>query len=221
MKIGLALLVASATATVYFQEKFGDDWESRWVKSEWKDSAEIGEWKHTAGKYYADENDKGIQTSQDARFYGISAKMDKVFDNKGKQLVVQYTVKHDQDLDCGGAVAIDRAGRRAQLDALAEQPGRVRGAHLLVVPLDVAPAQIVRHEEDQVRLGRGRLGRGEAVGGCHDGGGSEYQPGRKPPLGVHAKVSVPRQSRGRVGRDHSRAGEVRHRCRRSPTPCRG
>jgi len=103
MKLAIALLVVSASATVYFKESFGDDWESRWQKSEWKDSAEIGEWKHTAGKYYSDENDKGIQTSQDARFYGISAKMDQVLNNKGKTLVLQYTVKHDQDLDCGGA----------------------------------------------------------------------------------------------------------------------
>ena len=82
MKLALALLVASASATVYFKESFGDDWESRWTKSAWKDAKEIGEWKHTAGKYYADAADKGIQTGQDARFYGISAKMDSVFNNK-------------------------------------------------------------------------------------------------------------------------------------------
>merc|ERR1712023_614960 len=45
----------------------------------------------------------GIQTSQDARFYGISAKMDSPFTNKDKELVVQMSVKHEQDLDCGGA----------------------------------------------------------------------------------------------------------------------
>ena len=43
----------------------------------------------------------GIQTSQDARFYGLSAKFDK-FSNEGKTLVVQFTVKHEQDIDCGG-----------------------------------------------------------------------------------------------------------------------
>jgi len=103
MKLAVALLVASASATVYFKESFGDDWESRWTKSAWKDAKEIGEWKHTAGKYHSDAADKGIQTGQDARFYGISAKMDSVFNNKGKTLVLQYSVKHDQDIDCGGA----------------------------------------------------------------------------------------------------------------------
>ena len=44
----------------------------------------------------------GIQTSQDARFYAVSAKLDKSFSNKGKPLVLQFTVKHEQSIDCGG-----------------------------------------------------------------------------------------------------------------------
>ena len=44
----------------------------------------------------------GIKTSQDAKFYGISAKFDKPFSNKGKTLVIQFTVKHEQKIDCGG-----------------------------------------------------------------------------------------------------------------------
>ena len=43
----------------------------------------------------------GLQTSQDARFYGISAAFDK-FSNEGKPLVIQFTVKHEQKIDCGG-----------------------------------------------------------------------------------------------------------------------
>ena len=46
----------------------------------------------------------GLQTSQDARFYGISAKFDK-FSNEGKDLVLQFTVKHEQNIDCGGGYA--------------------------------------------------------------------------------------------------------------------
>ena len=63
----------------------------------------MGAWKWTAGEFNADSTDKGIQTSEDARFYGLSAKMDAPFTNKDKELVVQMTVKHEQDLDCGGA----------------------------------------------------------------------------------------------------------------------
>ena len=43
----------------------------------------------------------GIQTSQDARFYGLSAKFDE-FSNEGKTLVIQFSVKHEQKIDCGG-----------------------------------------------------------------------------------------------------------------------
>jgi calreticulin len=64
----------------------------------------MGTWKHTAGEWYSDENDKGIQTSVDARFYGISAPLDKPFvSTDGKPLVIQYSVKHEQNIDCGGA----------------------------------------------------------------------------------------------------------------------
>jgi calreticulin len=44
-----------------------------------------------------------VQTSEDARFYGMTAKLDENFTNEGKQLVLQFSVKHEQDLDCGGA----------------------------------------------------------------------------------------------------------------------
>lgn len=47
----------------------------------------------------------GIQTSEDARFYAISSKFDKPFSNDGKTLVLQFTVKHEQNIDCGGGYA--------------------------------------------------------------------------------------------------------------------
>ena len=43
----------------------------------------------------------GIKTAQNARFYGLSAKFDK-FSNEGKTLYVQFSVKHEQSIDCGG-----------------------------------------------------------------------------------------------------------------------
>jgi len=56
----------------------------------------------TAGKFYNDaENDKGLQTSQDARFYAVSRKFTP-FSNKDKPLVLQFSVKHEQNIDCGG-----------------------------------------------------------------------------------------------------------------------
>lgn len=73
-----------------------------WVESTFK-GAEAGKWKWTAGKFYNDaEKDKGIQTSQDAKFYGLTKMFDKPFSNKDKPLVIQFTVKHEQSIDCGG-----------------------------------------------------------------------------------------------------------------------
>jgi len=92
--------IAFADPTVYFQEDFSDGWEDRWVVS--KHKSDLGKFVRTAGKFYGDaEKDQGIQTSQDARFYGLSAKFDK-FSNEGKDLVIQFTVKHEQNIDCGG-----------------------------------------------------------------------------------------------------------------------
>jgi calreticulin len=94
-------LVAASIAEVYFTEDFNDGWESRWVKSTHKGS-EAGDFDAVSGKYYADANDKGLHTKQDARFYQISAKIPKSFSNKGKDLVFQFSVKHEQNIDCGG-----------------------------------------------------------------------------------------------------------------------
>jgi calreticulin len=100
MKLSSCLIVAlclgAAFGEVYFEESFGDGWESRWVQAE---KEGLGEFKASAGKY---GDDVGLQTSQDAKFYGISAAIPE-FSNKDKTLIVQYSVKHEQNIDCGGA----------------------------------------------------------------------------------------------------------------------
>merc|ERR1719158_2307521 len=101
--IALAIVAFAgyATAEVYLEEDFSGDWESRWVQSKAKDG--LGVMKVSAGKYYGDEEAaKGLQTSQDAKFYAIST-TNKEFSNDGKTLVIQFSVKHEQDIDCGGA----------------------------------------------------------------------------------------------------------------------
>jgi len=100
----LACLVASSAAEVYFKETFDDSWAERWKKSTWKESeGAAGEFSLTAGKWYGDaEADKGIQTGPSSKFFATYAEMTKSFDNTGKDLVLQYSVKHEQELDCGG-----------------------------------------------------------------------------------------------------------------------
>lgn len=94
------LFVSTVSATVHFKETFGSDWESRWVHSTHK--SDYGNWKHTAGPFFGDaEEDKGIQTAVDAKFYATGAKFPK-FSNAGKDLVVQFQVRFPQKIDCGG-----------------------------------------------------------------------------------------------------------------------
>nr|3RG0_A Chain A, Calreticulin [Mus musculus] len=92
----------SMDPAIYFKEQFldGDAWTNRWVES--KHKSDFGKFVLSSGKFYGDlEKDKGLQTSQDARFYALSAKFEP-FSNKGQTLVVQFTVKHEQNIDCGG-----------------------------------------------------------------------------------------------------------------------
>ncbi|KAL4202440.1 hypothetical protein AMTRI_Chr02g221060 [Amborella trichopoda] len=100
--LSFLLLIQNSLAKVLFEEKFDDGWEKRWVVSDWKkDENMSGQWIHTSGKWTGDPNDKGIQTSEDYRFFAISAEFP-VFSNKDKTLVFQFSVKHEQKLDCGG-----------------------------------------------------------------------------------------------------------------------
>ncbi|XP_029768135.1 calreticulin-3 [Terrapene carolina triunguis] len=104
--LALALLfwaaLSAARAVVYFREQFMDGvkWQDRWMNSQYK--SDYGKFRLTAGKFYGDAvRDKGLQTSENSKFYAISSRF-KPFSNKGKSLVIQYTVKHEQKIDCGG-----------------------------------------------------------------------------------------------------------------------
>jgi len=101
----LIFLVGSVLCdpTIHFKEEFLDEsFTNRWIESTFKGSDQ-GKFKWTSGKFYGDfTKDKGIQTSEDAKFYGITAKLDKPFSNEDKTLVIQFTVKHEQTIDCGG-----------------------------------------------------------------------------------------------------------------------
>jgi len=101
---GLFLLlstVALVFGKTYFKETFDDSYTSRWVVSNWK-AGEQGKWGHSAGEWYGDaEADKGLQTTQDAKFYDISTKFSS-FSNEGKDLVIQFQVRFPQKIDCGG-----------------------------------------------------------------------------------------------------------------------
>merc|ERR1711892_502351 len=90
MKLFNSLALASlATAEVYFKEDFSaDNWEARWLQSKHKD--DFGAFVLESGKW---NEMKGLKTSTDAKFYASSAGFP-AFTNKGKDLVVQFTVQH-------------------------------------------------------------------------------------------------------------------------------
>jgi len=97
----LVWLIPSFALGHYFLETFDDGWEKRWVTSKWKDNL-MGSFKHTTGKDSVDEKaNKGILTLEDSKFFGISANFDE-FSNKDKTLVIQYQLKYEKAIDCGG-----------------------------------------------------------------------------------------------------------------------
>ncbi|KAJ5169764.1 uncharacterized protein N7500_002547 [Penicillium coprophilum] len=94
-----------------FLEQFTDDWESRWKPSHAKkdDKSEeewayVGEWAvEEPSVFKGIDGDKGLVVKNVAAHHAISAKFPKKIDNKGKTLVVQYEVKPQNSLVCGGA----------------------------------------------------------------------------------------------------------------------
>jgi calnexin len=95
-----------------FLEQFTDDWETRWKRSNAKkddpksdeDWAYVGEWAVEEPTVFKGiEGDKGLVVKNPAAHHAISAKFPKKIDPKGKALVVQYEVKPQNSLVCGGA----------------------------------------------------------------------------------------------------------------------
>jgi len=99
--ICLLAFLALSSSTTYFRDDFSDsDWQSRWVESTKRD--ERGSLGLSAGKCFTNEKvETGLKTLNDARFYAYSASFTP-FSNEGKDLVLQFSVKHEQSIDCGG-----------------------------------------------------------------------------------------------------------------------
>ncbi|KAK5108840.1 hypothetical protein LTR62_007730 [Meristemomyces frigidus] len=93
-----------------FLEQFTDDWESRWQASHAKKENTEEEWAYV-GTWSVEEptvlrgidGDKGLVLKDKAAHHAISAKFPKAISNKDNTLVVQYEVKLQGGLECGGA----------------------------------------------------------------------------------------------------------------------
>ena len=100
LSLGLCLV----SGEVFLDESFASGNYNRWVESTFKGS-EAGSYSVSAGQWYSDADlDQGLKTNDNARFYQISTKLDKTIPStQGKTLVLQYSVKQEQNIDCGGA----------------------------------------------------------------------------------------------------------------------
>ncbi|KAK9764058.1 hypothetical protein K7432_008776 [Basidiobolus ranarum] len=99
--LGSLMAVTTTSAEVFFKETFDDNWANHWIPSSVKSN--LGMFEVSAGNFYADpEVNKGLQTTEDARFYALSAPLNNTFSNKDKDFVLQFSVKHEQNIDCGG-----------------------------------------------------------------------------------------------------------------------
>ncbi|KAK3831862.1 MAG: Calreticulin family-domain-containing protein [Linnemannia gamsii] len=95
-----------------FLEQFADNWSARWTASEaTKETTAEGEVFSYVGQWNVEEptvfpglkGDKGLVAKSPAAHHAISASLPEVVDNKDKTLVVQYEVKAQTGLECGGA----------------------------------------------------------------------------------------------------------------------
>ncbi|KAG0354590.1 Calreticulin family-domain-containing protein [Gamsiella multidivaricata] len=95
-----------------FLEQFAQNWSGRWTPSEaTKKTTSEGEVFSYVGKWAAEEptvypgfkNDLGLVAKTPAAYHAISASLPEVVDNEDNTLVVQYEVKAQNGLECGGA----------------------------------------------------------------------------------------------------------------------
>ncbi|KAG0368502.1 Calreticulin family-domain-containing protein [Gamsiella multidivaricata] len=95
--------VASAAGQTYLEETFSDNsWEDRWTTSSSKDN--LGKFALSSGTFHPNKDyAQGLQTTEDHRFYSISAPFSTVADNSKEDLIVQYTVKQEVAQECGGS----------------------------------------------------------------------------------------------------------------------
>jgi calnexin len=103
-----ALIITATHATIFFKETFDTDpFESgKWVLSEQSKYA------HQPVKVMASDtaptefkDDKGVQLTQDMKHYGFGGKFPTAlnFPSLDEDLIVQYEVKLEETLNCGGA----------------------------------------------------------------------------------------------------------------------
>ncbi|KAK2961268.1 putative Calnexin like protein [Blattamonas nauphoetae] len=103
MLIFLSIILESHSK-IYFSEEFHEGWRSRWVQSQSHIAdGEFGKIGWHPGKFYGHfEENMGMVLLNDKSRYDISADIGETISNKNSDLIISYTVKFEQGIDCGG-----------------------------------------------------------------------------------------------------------------------
>ncbi|XP_024394288.1 calnexin homolog 1 [Physcomitrium patens] len=92
------LVAAAAPDDITFYENFESSWKGRWIVT--KNQEYKGKWKHEKSQGH---NDYGLLVSQKAKKYAIMYNLPKVVDPNEGTLTLQYDVRFQNGITCGGA----------------------------------------------------------------------------------------------------------------------
>ena len=96
--------VLSTTVCAKFYLK--DTFDSPGDLDSWLHAPGSGKLELSYGEFYADADiNLGLRTTTSLTKYAVMRNLERVFDNteQDKDLIIQYSVKHEQNIDCGGA----------------------------------------------------------------------------------------------------------------------
>ncbi|CAM6096034.1 unnamed protein product [Calypogeia fissa] len=97
--LSCGLVRADDEETAVFYESFDTSWEGRWIVSESGDYK--GTWKYESGEGH--EEEFGLLASEPAKKYGIAVDLPKTVDFAETPVVLQYDLRLQSGLECGGA----------------------------------------------------------------------------------------------------------------------
>ncbi|CAI5466840.1 unnamed protein product [Closterium sp. Yama58-4] len=96
--LALVFITTQSCLAVEFFESFDEDYAGRWVVSSTADYT--GKWKWAPGEA---SGDYGLLVTEKAKKYGIAVELPELVDPKQDTLVLQYDVRLQNKLECGGA----------------------------------------------------------------------------------------------------------------------
>ena len=100
----LALLFGAVLGKVYLEERFDAGWETRWKRpTTVRKGVQLGKVRVSAGRFFGNEKiQRGLETLEGRRHYLLYSNFSEVFDTRGKDLILQYTVRLSMNIDCAG-----------------------------------------------------------------------------------------------------------------------